>query len=356
MMKKRLMWLIPVSLFIFLLVFMTVRIIRGSGKLTSLKAPVSAGKPLIPLRVVVLPYLTFAPLYIADDEGYFAEQGLKVEFVKFQRNGDSLPALLRGEVDIDSIFTVGLLNAIGRGEKVRVVANKGVLLQNGCTAEGFLVRTALAGQISGMSAIELRKLSFGVDPTWVDSYLLQQLLAKRGVKLSEVRTQYLPDPAARIEALRQGALDVIFLSEPWITRAKQSGAGDVWVPAAEIAPGYPLGIISFGPSLLKRKDDVGARFLRAYLQGIAQYAKGKTPRNIEILSKATRLDADLLTRICWPAFALDGRIEARAISAYSSWIVMQGLAGRALSPEEFWDPTFISAAGETPNVKIPAKP
>lgn len=71
-----------------------------------------AKAPLTPLRVTALPFLSFAPLYIADAEGFFTEQGLKVEFVHFQRNGDSLPALLKGDVDVDSIFTVGLLNAI----------------------------------------------------------------------------------------------------------------------------------------------------------------------------------------------------------------------------------------------------
>jgi len=48
---------------------------------------------------------------------------------------------------------------------------------------------------------------------------------------------------------------VAFLTEPWITRAKESNAGVVWASAEEIIPGYPLGILSFGPSLLERKDE-----------------------------------------------------------------------------------------------------
>ncbi|MEZ4640609.1 MAG: hypothetical protein R2856_37570 [Caldilineaceae bacterium] len=55
----------------------------------------------------------------------------------------------------------------------------------------------------------------------------------------------------RVEALRQGTLDIVFMSEPWISRAQESGAGALWLPAADIAPSFPLGVLAFGPSLLE---------------------------------------------------------------------------------------------------------
>jgi NitT/TauT family transport system substrate-binding protein len=294
-----------------------------------------------PLRVTVFPYLSFAPLYIAQEEGYFAAEGLDVEFVRFQRNSESLTALLRGDVDVDSIFTVGLLNAIARGENIKVVANKGVLTQNGCPADGFVARAGLATTPADLSADTLRSLKFGVDPTWLDSYLLQQLLARYGVDISEVETEYLADPAARVEALRQGALDIVFMSEPWISRARESGAGALWLPAADISPSFPLGILTFGPSLLKGPGDTGARFLRAYLKGIEQYNQGKTRRNIEIIAGFSQLNADLLSVVCWPTFAADGYIDAEAMRDYAAWATQQGLADRTLAPAEFWDPQFL---------------
>jgi ABC-type nitrate/sulfonate/bicarbonate transport system substrate-binding protein len=36
----------------------------------------------VELKVVILPYISFAPYFIAAEEGFFEEQGLKVEFVK----------------------------------------------------------------------------------------------------------------------------------------------------------------------------------------------------------------------------------------------------------------------------------
>jgi hypothetical protein len=57
------------------------------------------------------------------------------------------------------------------------------------------------------------------------------------------------------------------------------------------------------------------RFLRAYLRAVAQYAEGRTQRNVEILANAVRLEPKLLRTICWPVIPADGKSDAQAISA-----------------------------------------
>lgn len=300
--------------------------------------------PPVHLRITVLPYFSFAPFYIAEAEGYFADENLDVEFVRFQRNADSLTSLLRGDLDIDTIFTAGLLNAIARGENIRVVAARGTLTRNECPVDGFLVRPDRREEIGAMPAEALRKLTFGVDRTWQDSYYLHLWLLEHGLSFEDVKTELVPVPPARVEALRQGALDVAFLSEPWITRARESGAGELWLPAADIYPEYPFSMVIFGASMLSRGDDVPVRFLRAYLRAVARYGEGKTDRNIEILSAAAKLDPELVRRICWPVIPVDGKIDPQGLSDYSAWAAEQGLADRPLSVGEIWEPRFLNEA------------
>jgi NitT/TauT family transport system substrate-binding protein len=305
----------------------------------------SAERELTRLRATVLPYFSFAPLYLAEAEGFFAEEGLAVEFVSLKGHGDSLPALLRGDIDIDTMFTVGLLNAVTRGENIRVVAARGSMTRSDCSPTGFLVRSNIAAKFSTLENDEVRHLTFGVDPIWMDGYFLHQWLSNSGLSLRDVKTEYVPTPAARLEALRQGSLDVAFLSEPWITIARESNAGELSLPGEKVAPDYPISTISFGPSMLSRTDDAGVRFLRAYLRAIAQYAEGKTPRNLEILAKATQLDPELLRRMCWPVIPLDGKIDAESIVRFSVWANQQGLADRPLaSTDEIWNPDFLNKA------------
>lgn len=305
----------------------------------------ASDKELIKLRVPVQPYFSFAPLYLAEAEGFFAEEGLAVEFVSLRGHGDSLPALLRGDIDIDTMFTVGLLNAVNRGENIRVVAARGVLVQSECTPTGFLVRQEFATEFDTLKPDVLRRLKYGIDAIWLDGYFMNQWLGERGLTLRDVKTEFVATPVARIEALRQGSADVVFLSEPWITYARESNAGEIGFPLERVAPNYPVSTISFGPSMLSRTDDAGVRFMRAYLRAIARYAEGKTPRNIEVLSNATRLDPDLLRRMCWPVIPLDGKIDAESIVRFSVWAHQQGLVDRPLaSADEIWNPDFVNKA------------
>ena len=82
----------------------------------------------VTLKISALPYLSYAPIFIALEEGYFAEQGLALELVKFNRVGQSMPALARGDLDI-SADSVGsnFFSAVSRGLKLKVVADKGHL-------------------------------------------------------------------------------------------------------------------------------------------------------------------------------------------------------------------------------------
>ena len=50
------------------------------------------------VRVVLLPYLTNVPLQIAAEEGFFADEGLDVEFIRLSRNQEIMTALAIGVV------------------------------------------------------------------------------------------------------------------------------------------------------------------------------------------------------------------------------------------------------------------
>ena len=71
------------------------------------------------LDVIILPYITYAPYYIAIEEGYFAEQGIEVEVVSMTGTEEVMPALSSGQVDVASgLISAGMLNAIARGADV----------------------------------------------------------------------------------------------------------------------------------------------------------------------------------------------------------------------------------------------
>jgi ABC-type nitrate/sulfonate/bicarbonate transport system substrate-binding protein len=114
--------------------------------------------------------------------------------------------------------------------------------------------------------------------------------------------------------------------EPWVTRILDTGAAEIWIPGHDIAPGFQYSFVLFGSRLLDEDRGAGRRFLRAYLEGVERYIdEAKSPRLIEILSRRTRLDADLLRRACWPPTVRDGGVDLASIERYQAWAAKQGL-------------------------------
>jgi NitT/TauT family transport system substrate-binding protein len=312
-------------------------------------APSATPQPEAPaepdqLQVVVLPFLSFAPFFIAQDEGYFAEQNLEVEFVQFDDSAAAIPALAQGDLDVVSGFiSVGTLNAIASGEELKIVTDKGYMNPAGCVSDTFMISRKLAesGDLDDLTQLAGRKVA--MNPVSIEGYFLDQLLGSAGLTLDDVQIEELPPPA-ELEALDEGVIDLVFTAEPWVTRISDAKAGVVWMPLKELAPDFQSGIVLYGPSLLKDNPDAGRRFMVAYLKAVRQYNEGKTDRNVEILAENTGLESDLLVELCWPHFREDGMINVQSILDFQDWAVEQGLLDTPVAEAELWDPSFVEYA------------
>jgi NitT/TauT family transport system substrate-binding protein len=98
---------------------------------------------------------------------------------------------------------------------------------------------------------------------------------------------------------------------------------------------------------LKKNPEAGRRFMVAYLKGVRQYNQGKTERNLEIMSKHTRLDKSILQDACWPQISDDGGINTQSVLDFQDWAVAKGLQdSKKLSAEQMWEPSFVNHANQ----------
>jgi len=297
------------------------------------------------LKVVMVPYLSNAPLFIAATEGYFTEQGLEVEFVQMTRTVAAVPALLGGELDVlPAVISPGLFNAVARGGVLRLVANKGHIAPTGCSATTVLVRRALADSRVLEDPAQLRGRRIVMpNPASFEGFVVEKLLRQGGVRLDEIQVVDIPPPAEP-EAFRNGAIDITVAGEPWLTRAVQTGHAVPWIPAQQLVPGFDYAFIVFGPTLLEKQPEAGRRFMTAYLRAVRQYAQGKTERNLEILARYTGLERELLRGVCWPAIRQDGRVDMAGVLDFQTWAADRRFLDRSVGPERFWDGSFVEHA------------
>jgi len=298
---------------------------------------------------VVMPYLNLMPFHIAADEGYFEEQNLDVEFLRVGRTQELMTSIASGEVDATGgMVTISELNLAAAGARVRMIADLGRLSPDECTFNAVIARRELVESGALEDPEQVRGLRVDADIFIGFGPWLDELLRPMNLTIDDLELVNIPGPAA-IEALASGAIDVTIDSEPFVSMHLERGEAAIWRPSAELSPDYVVTGLMYGPGLVDERPEVGERFTVAMLQAIRQYREGKTPRNMEIVARATGLSPDLLSRTCWPALSEHARIDASVFTAFQEWALDRGLVDRILDEDELFDHRFIDHANDVLN-------
>jgi NitT/TauT family transport system substrate-binding protein len=299
---------------------------------------------LIHLKVAVMNYASYGPFFIAQDEGYYGEQGLAVEYVNLDSGAEMIPAVEQGLIDVAAAGpSIGLFNAISKNGGLKIVGDKGFLDPSGCTYLGVLANPDWIAANPAPTAEAFRGRRISIDSSNFEAYMFDKLLEPLGLTLKDLSAESIPSPA-QIEAAQNKSVDFISAAEPWITRLVDAGNMAVWQPYQKVVPNMQFGVLIFGKNLLKANPDTGIKFMTAYLKAVRQYNEGKTDRNVEILAKYTQLDAELLKRACWPPMRSDGSINLATVMEFQTWAVEQGLLDQSSDAEAIWDSRFIDGA------------
>jgi NitT/TauT family transport system substrate-binding protein len=328
--------------FILLIIALTLNLQACSVGAT--KAPDATPAP-VHLKVMVLPYLSYAPLYIAQEEGFFNEQGLDVEFVRMDDTGESITALAQGQLDISTgTVEISVLNAIKKGTHIRYVADKGYFNPNSCDYATWVARKELveSGKLDDLKNVAGLKVQFGT--AGVDEYFFDKLVEPAGLTSKDVNSVDLPPPTI-LESFSNNSLDISFNAEPWVTRSIEAGAVD-WKSLNQYMANFPFSTVFFGPNMLDKNPDAGKRFMVAYLKGVRQYNQGKTDRNVEIIAKSTQMKPEEIKAVCWQTVKTDGSIDVQHILNFEDWAIGKAYLQTKIPADQLWDPQFIEYANK----------
>jgi NitT/TauT family transport system substrate-binding protein len=323
-----------------LALFLAMILISGviiCGCLSTAPSPTPAMKTV---RVAYLPITDYAPLFIAKEEGFFARQGIDVELVKVPGTAAALPLVLNGDIAVYAgPLKTGLVNAVARGEHVRIVADKGSVVPGSCTGYALMVRKDLfdKGIVTNVSDLKGRKIA-----EHDSDYDLYRVLAVGNLTTDDVDTIDIEFPMV-IPAFRNRAIDAGLIAEPFITLALNSDSAVILVPAGEFEPGNPFPLY-YGPAFLDKDPELGRRFMVAYLEGVKQYNEGKTERNLAILGNYTHLDRDLLNQTCLWTIAGDGDVPKKPVREYLDWMYANKKISQNMDEDQLFDMSFVTYA------------
>jgi NitT/TauT family transport system substrate-binding protein len=126
--------------------------------------PAGQQPPATAVRYGDLLLLADAGIFIALDEGYFAEQALSLDLVTFDSASNMVAPLATNQLDVGGgAPSAGLFNALRGGVNVRIVADKGHsdATPPGFAVSQFIVRKALIDPGQVKSVADLKGLRYG---------------------------------------------------------------------------------------------------------------------------------------------------------------------------------------------------
>jgi NitT/TauT family transport system substrate-binding protein len=301
----------------------------------------------ITVKLGLFPYSSYAPLYYAMVEGYYAEQGIEIEIVDFRKQADAVVALATGQIDVSGgVLDVSSLAAIGEDTGLKIVADKGYVDPNAtCPYGAWMARNDIldSGELENLKNMAGKKVV--LTKAGFFEYAMDQLLAPEGLNVNDLDIIEMPVPS-RLEAFQTGAIDIGQVGEPWITRTLETNSAEVWLPFEAYLQNAQYAVLWFGPTITEENPEAGYRFMTAYLQAVQQYNQGKTERNVALMAEFTKSTLEEASTACWQAFTSSGNINIEFVDEFQQWALEKDYLDRALSVDEFWDGRFLEYAQE----------
>jgi NitT/TauT family transport system substrate-binding protein len=168
----------------------------------------------------VLPTEDSLPLWVAEEMGYFATNGLdSVEIVNFQSAQERDAAFASGAVDAFMGDIIASANLEAGGAPVTIET---IMLGADQSQGRFAVVAPPKSDVTEMA--QLKGVPVGTSSATIQEYVLDGLMSEAGVAEADVKVEEVKKVPVRFELLMAGKLKAAALPEPFVTLAEQGGA------------------------------------------------------------------------------------------------------------------------------------
>ena len=245
------------SMVLFLKMFVLVIVIFIAACSPTAQAPEPAT-----LKIAVLPILDALPMYVAQANGYFDSQDVKVEFIPVGSAAERDQVMAAGQADgmINDLVSTLLYNQ--DNTQIQIIS-----FARTATPE-FPQFRILAAKNSGINDVEdLKGIEIGISEASVIEYTTDRFLEAEGFTPIEIVTIAVPSIAVRMSLLDSGELEAANLPDPLASLAIQGGAVPIVDDSAH--PEFGNSLISFRKSVI----DANPEAIRGFLAAIEKAAK-----------------------------------------------------------------------------------
>lgn len=188
----------------------------------------NAGDQAATVEIGIVQLPIFAPIYVAQAKGYFADEGLTVNLQTVKSGSDAIPLASSGKLDVVAAgFSAGMFSAIESGLDIKIVGSMGV--SDGNTEKSptdLVVSKKLVDDktITTVADLKGKKVGAAGGLGGTGAFLTALALKDAGLSINDVEIINLGNPDMPT-AIKNGSLDAGLISAPFSTLALEDGTG-----------------------------------------------------------------------------------------------------------------------------------
>lgn len=240
----------------------------------------------VTIGLTYIPDVQFAPFYVAEKQGYFEQEGIKVKLRHHGAQESLMGALQAGDEDV----------VVAGGDEMTQARSTGTKVYNWATLyQEYPVKLIVPEASSINSIADIRGKTIGLPGEYGENYYtLLAMLSHNGLSLNDVKVQYIGYTQA--QALTSGKVDAVigFVNSDAVAIAAQG------VPVRTIEPlegGLPLVGAGLGSlDSFKTENNESEKKILAALDRAVQYMRENPEGTLDIVEKYVETLADPATR------------------------------------------------------------
>jgi len=278
--------------------------------------------------------IAFLPVYVAQEKGFFKDEGLDVQFVMFNSGSTNLQSLMGGDIQMMGSAFVETLG--GRAAGYDIKNFWGI-----CNLMPFELYSA--AKFTSIKEAKGKRFAISRFGSLTD-FLTRATLQHHGIDPKEVTILQIGSTPARFAALSAGAVDASVVWFPVTEIAKAQGYRKLF-DLKDMFPEWPYETFAARESwLAKERSDV-IKFLRAYQRGVKHTWDSKDD-SVRAMRKYVKIDpayAPAGYDQYRTSFPLNGAIAEKVIPTVIDQEFENGRLKRRITVEEMIDRSFMKA-------------
>lgn len=293
------------------LVSVLVMIVLSAAGCGNTADKTAGNKELQEINIGLMPDIDSVPVIMAQEKGYFAEEGLKVNIQQFKSAMDRDAALQSGNLDgaISDMLAVAFAKSGGFDVKVTAFTNGSYKLIAGKDAEVNSVHDLIGKDVA-------------ISKNTIIEYVTDQITAANNMPENSLNKVVIPQIPTRLEMLQNGKLAAATLPEPMGSIAIYNGCKYI-TGSDEL--GINPGVMMFTSKAVESKKAELQAFYRAYNKAVAYLNDTDKAQYMDIVIEKSGFPAAAKDALVLPKYRPAGLPKQQDVTDCLTWMNQKNL-------------------------------